>query len=228
MTFTGSAARPVHLWQSANSITAPKVVLNQKLQTLDAVAESSRNPVFTVLAEAPGSNETRPDAEKKKRAPVSSLLRVTSGTVHESYAEELAVFSTGVMRRVTVVTTTPDGPATIRARLVRAYMPATPSPRGTKGSSALTVVDRLTCSRDVHFQSPGRVGSGETLRYTSGNATAVLDGTSERNPTFTDAQHGTITGREIQFNLADNSVRILDASGITHSDNAHKQACRQR
>lgn len=226
MTFTGNAAHPVHLWQSANSIHAPRVVLDQKLQTLDAVTESSRNPVFTVLAEASDAPATR--AGKMQREPASSLLRLTSGAVHESYAEQAVVFSTGVMRNVTVVTTTPDGPATIQARQVQAFMPSGPSPHGPQGSSALTAVNRLTCSGDVLFQSPGRIGRGETLRYTSENATAVLDGTSERNPTFTDSQRGTITGRQIQFNLTDNSVRILDASGITHSGNAQKQTTQHR
>ena len=220
MTFTGDSSRPVHLWQDANSITAPRIVLNQKLQTLDAVSENIQTPVFTVLAQA--QQKTASQAQGKNREQSPSLLRLTSGAVHESYAEEFADFSSGVLRRVTVAATTPDGPATVQSDHVRAFLHLNQPSHATPGSSTFSAVDRILCSGNVRFQSPGRTGSGESLRYTSEDATARLQGDSGHNPTFTDAERGTVSGREIEFYLTDNSVRILDASGITHSGHERK------
>jgi lipopolysaccharide export system protein LptA len=215
ITFTGTADSPVHLWQEASSITAPKIVLNRTLQTLDAEAVSPDRSVYTVLAQLP-----QPAHKTGNRKDTfAHILRFTSGSVHESFAQQLAVFSSGVLPHVTIAATASGGPARIFSDSVRVYLHsdqshATGLPRS---QSALSAVDRMICRGQVRFSSPGRTGSGERLDYTSEDSTMTLTGTSTQDPQMTDQLRGTVSGRTIRFHLDNDSLSILDASGTARS-----------
>ncbi len=215
ITFTGTVVSPVHLWQDASSITAPTIVLNRMLQTLDAEAASRTRPVFTVLAQSP---QPLPKAASKADA-LTHILRFTSGAVHESFAQQLAVFSSGVLPHVTIAATASGGTARIDSNSVRVYLhPDSSHAAGLpRSQSALSAVDRMISSGHVRFSSPGRTGSGETLDYTSEDSTMVLTGTSTQEPKLIDLLHGTVSGRTIRFHLDDDSISITDASGNARS-----------
>ncbi len=219
--FTGKSLVPVRLWQQANSITAPTVLLNRLLQTLDAWSAGSARPVLTVLAEAPQSQASPSAVHSSAHAlhtgPDSRLLRFTSGSVHESFAENLAVFLAEPMQQVTVSAASPGGPAQIQSREIRVYLRSDMPASATHDQQGLSAVDRMVCSGGVRFQAPGRTGSGETLQYTSDDATAVLQGTSEKNPQLNDQFRGTVSGRVIRFHLDNDSIHIIDAKGVTKS-----------
>ncbi len=215
ITFIGTAVSPVHLWQDASSITAPKIVLNRALQTLDAEAASPIRPVYTVLAQSP---QPVHKAASKTDA-LAHILRFTSGAVHESFAQQLAVFSSGVLPHVTIAATASGGTAQIDSNSVRVYLHSDqPHPAGLpRSQSALSAVDRMICRGQVHFFSPGRSGSGENLDYSSEDSTMILTGTSTQEPKLTDQLHGTVRGRTIRFHLDNDSISIVDAIGNAHS-----------
>lgn len=108
------------LWQSANSIVAPIIVLNRQKMTLTAEANGAANPVRTVLVSnrptgnEPGGNKPHDPAKAasgKQETP--SVIRVRSGDLHYSEAERLAVFRSGSVGSVTAETTQADGAATV-------------------------------------------------------------------------------------------------------------------
>ncbi len=217
MTFLGDAQHPAHLWQDANSVTAPSIRLNRMLQTLDAETSQARNPVVTVLAESPRPSPAGASHAKPGRQPEARILRLTSGRLHESYAQSTADFTAEPLRQVAVAIPTLDGLAWVQSDHVHVQMHPGQSSVARGRDAPLTAVDRMECRGDVRLQMPGRAGQGASLIYTSGDATAVLRGGDGRNPSLTDDQRGTISGREIQLHLTDDRVRILDASGVTHT-----------
>ncbi len=217
MTFLGDAQHSAHLWQDASSVTAPRIRLNRMRQTLDADTSQAQNPVVTVLAESPRSSRAGATGAEQGRGMVARILRLTSGRLHESYAQSLANFTAEPLRQVAVTIPTMDGLAWVQSNHVFVQMHPGQSSAAGAQSTPLTAVDRMECRGDVQLQMPGRTGKGASLVYTSGDATAVLRGGDGRSPSLTDDQRGTISGREIQLRLTDDRVRILDASGVTHT-----------
>lgn len=214
-----STANQPRLWQAANSVSAPLIVLNRQKQTLTAEGNGAVNPVRTVLVRNPSNQPAKANAKGKPDAP--SVIRVRSGDLHYSEGERLALFHGGSVGSVTAETTG-TGAATVVAqeaevKLLPAGVHA--SPRNADSSNTTTPanasVDRLTATGHVTVDWPDRNGSGEKLVYRSEDDTFTLTGTSAVPPRITDQARGTVTGSALIFHSRDDSVTVEGDGGKT-------------
>lgn len=205
-TFSGHA----RLWQVANSVSGPVIVLNQHMQTLVARSTSISDPVRAVLLSAgagagknaeqgPGKNAA---GNMGVRSTVPSVIRVRGGELWYSEAEHRAVMRGGALGAVVAET----GIATSSSDAVDLQL--MPSVNAEGNSSGQTQVDRMTATGHVTLTSQGRRGSGEQLQYSSVTGQYVLTGTSAMPPKLTDPGRGTVSGDSLIFNSRDDSVRV--------------------
>jgi lipopolysaccharide export system protein LptA len=192
-TFRGQA----RLWQQANSIAAPIIVLDRTKQTLAARATSAAEPVRVVLLSAAGQG-----GRKNGKASTPSVIRVSGGDLKYSAGERKAVMRRGAMRNVVAET----AEATTNSAEVELILQPQGNHAGKDGGAAQ--VDRLTARGQVEVSSQGRRGTGEQLVYTESTDEYVLTGTAAVPPKLTDAARGTVTGEALIFNSRDDSVSI--------------------
>ena len=194
-TFKGHA----RLWQQANSVNAPVILLNREKQTLVATSTDAAEPVRTVLlsASAPGTGK---DANGKPATP--AVIRVSSGDLKYSDAERKAVMHGGVLGSVTAET----GTAKSTSNEVELLLLPAGNHAGKDGGESK--VDRMTARGHVVVTSEGRHGNGEQLVYTGETGEYVLTGTSAVPPKMTDPARGNVTGEALIFNSRDDSVSI--------------------
>lgn len=195
-TFKGQA----RLWQQANSISAPVIVLDQNRQTLVAHGAGKAQPVSLVLLSGGGSHAHGEAGVKKSSAP--SLIQVTAGDLKYSAAERKATLhggSAGPVQAVTEAVTTASNDADI------VLLP--PGNHAGPGGSA-EQVDTITARGHVAVTSNGRRGTGEQLVYSSETSQYRLTGTSAAQPCMTDAARGMVCGDALIFNSRDDSVSI--------------------
>ena len=202
----------VRLWQQANSISAPVIVLDRGRQTLVARTTSASDPVRVVMlgagAAMPGSRAsssanvkgTGRSGTAAQRRP--SVVTVRGGDLKYSEAERKAVMHGGVAGNVVAGT----GTATVVADDVELLLLAPGNHAGPDGTAAQ--VDRVTASGNVSVNSQGRRGTGERLVYKSETEDYVLTGTPSRPPRMTDPAKGTVSGTSLIFNSRDDSVSI--------------------
>jgi lipopolysaccharide export system protein LptA len=200
-TFQGKA----RLWQQANSITAPVIVLDRKRQTLTARSTNAAEPVQVVLVSAaaavlPGKQAMVKQTAGKPEAP--SVVRVRGGDLKYSSAERKAVMHGGAAG--SVVASTSDANTTSNELELILLPPGNHA--GKDGEAAQ--VDRMTSRGHVVVASGGRRGTGEQLVYSSETGNYVLTGTAEAPPRLTDPTRGTVTGEALIFNSRDDSVSI--------------------
>jgi lipopolysaccharide export system protein LptA len=201
------------LWQDANSVAAPVIVLNRKKQTLEAHSSMRAEPVEAVLLEtreaAGEMTPARASQHKKEAEPgAPALIRVRGGELHYSDAEHQAVMSSGTLGEVV----TEAGGATCRAHEVTLLL----RPRGSTNQTAK--VERVTANGDVVVSSEGRRGVGAKLVYTSMNGEYALTGTPAKPPRLTDPTRGTATGAALIFNSRNDSVSIEGRGQETRTD----------
>jgi lipopolysaccharide export system protein LptA len=206
-TFRGHA----RLWQQANSVAAPVIVLDRERQTLVARSTDAAEPVKVVLLSAGGpelgraaGNETGPnagrDAGGKSAAP--TVIRVRGGDLKYSDAEHKAVMHGGTLGSVTAET----GTATSVSNEVELLLLPPDNHAGKDGGAAR--VDRLTARGGVKLNSEGRRGTGEQLVYTGETGEYVLTGTASAPPRMSDPARGTVTGEALIFHSRDDSVSV--------------------
>jgi len=247
------AANLPRLWQAANSVSAPLIILNRQKQTLTAQAGGPATPVRTVLLSnpAPKSNpntaETKTEPTKtgkKSKSSTPSVIRVRSGDLHYSEAERLALFHSGSVGSVTAETTDTGGTATVvsqdtEVRLLPAGVHANPqnarpnaaSAHGTAAanspspatSSPNTSVDQLTATGHVTIDWPDRKGTGEKLVYLSEDGTYTLTGTAAAPPRMTDQARSTVTGSALIYHSRDDSVTVEGDGAKTVTDTRSKK-----
>ncbi len=191
--FTGQA----RLWQQANSIAAPMIVLDRTQQTLVAHSKGAREPVRVVLLSA-----ASPAAGKSGKSRAPSVIRVSGGDLRYSAGERTAVIRSGAAGRVVA--------ETAEATTSSAEVVLILSPPGNHASrdGATAQVDRLTARGHVEVTSGDRRGTGEELVYTGSTDEYVLTGTATVPPKLTDLARGTVTGEALIFNSRDDSVSI--------------------
>jgi lipopolysaccharide export system protein LptA len=201
-TFRGHA----RLWQQANSVAAPVIVLNRARQTLAARSTDAAEPVKVVLLSAGGpdwgrgaGNETGQNAGKSA-AP--TVIRVRGGDLKYSDAEHKAVMHGGTLGSVTAET----GTATSVSNEVELLLLPPNNHAGKDGGAAR--VDRLTARGGVKLNSEGRRGTGEQLVYTGETGEYVLTGTASVPPRMSDPARGTVTGEALIFHSRDDSVSV--------------------
>jgi len=192
-TFRGHA----RLWQQANSVAAPVIILDRTKQTLVARTEDSAEPVRVVLLSA-----ATPGQSKTAKSDSPSVIRVRGGDLKYSDAERKAIMHSGVLDNV--VAETPD--ATTRSSEVELILLPPGNHAGRDGGSAQ--VDRMTGRGHVTIDSQGRQGTGDQLAYSSANDEYVLTGSAAVPPRMTDPARGTVTGGALIFNSRDDSVSV--------------------
>ena len=211
-TFRGRA----RLWQLANSISAPVIVLDRARQTLVARSTSASDPVKVVMLSAGGaprsSTLSANGSERMGHGTIaetaeaghanSSVIRVRGGDLKYSEAERKAVIRGGAAGSVVAEA----GSATSTSNELELWLLPPGNHAGKDGGAAQ--VDRLTASGHVVVSAEGRRGTGERLVYSSQTDEYVLTGTTANPPKMTDAARGTVTGDSLIFNSRDDSVSI--------------------
>jgi lipopolysaccharide export system protein LptA len=197
-TFRGHA----RLWQQANSIAAPVIVLDRERQTLVARTTDASEPVRAVLLSAGGAAPGSDSAKVQGKENQPSVIRVHGGDLKYSDTERKAVMHSGVLG--TVVTET--GTATSTSNEVEVTL----LPAGKTGDkdSGQSQVDHMTARGHVVLTSEGRRGTGEQLVYTSATGEYVLTGTAAVPPKMSDPARGTVTGEALIFHGRDDSVSV--------------------
>jgi lipopolysaccharide export system protein LptA len=222
----------VRLWEQANSIAAPEIVLNRSRQTLVAHSTNAASPVRVVMLSAGGTDMLRAgqsgsptlsaaEAERMGHgaglAPrgttgtgaAPSVIRVRAGELKYSEAERKAVMSGGAAGSVVAET----GTATSISKELELVLLPPGNHAGKDGAPAQ--VDHMIASGDVVVSSQGRRGNGQRLVYSSETGEYVLTGTAAAPPRMTDPARGKVTGASLIFNSRDDSVSIEGAGGKT-------------
>lgn len=184
-TFRGHA----RLWQQANSVSAPVIVINQSRQTL-AAHSSAGQPVELVMLSAAGTSQSA------KRKP--EMVQVRAGDLKYSEAERKAVLRGHVLADTAT--------ATISSNEADILLLPPGNHAGPNGAQAQ--IDSITLRQHVQIVSQGRRGTGEQLVYTGETGNYTLTGTAAEPPTLTDPARGTIRGQALIFNGRDDSVSI--------------------
>ena len=205
-TFGGHA----RLWQQANSVAAPVIVLDRKKQTLVAHSADPSEPVKAVLLSSGGlepgvgGKQTGTDASKDTagKSSTPSVIRVRGGDLKYSDAERKAVMRSGTLGSVVAETAT----ATTISEEVELILLPPGNHAGKDGGQAQ--VDRMTASGHVVVTSNGRRGTGEQLVYTGETGDYVLTGTAAAPPRMNDPSRGNVTGGALIFHSRDDSVSI--------------------
>jgi lipopolysaccharide export system protein LptA len=192
-TFTGHA----RLWQDANSVNAPVIVLDRERQTLVARTTDGTDPVRVVLLSAADATQAKGG---KSNGP--SVIRVRGGDLKYSDAERKAVMHGAAAGEVVAET----GDARTHSNELELTLLPAGNHAGKNGASAQ--VDRMIARGHVSIDSQGRRGTGEQLEYSGETGNYVLTGTAADPPRMTDAVRGTVTGEALIFNSRDDSVNV--------------------
>ncbi len=204
-TFKGHA----RLWQQANSVAGPVIVLDRQRQTLVARSTDPAEPVKAVLLSTgglePGVSKPAASASGKEAAgkqATPSVIRVRGGDLKYSDAERKAVMRSGGLGPVVAETATAETDSDAVELLL---LPAGNHAGKDGGQSQ---VDRMTALGHVVITSEGRRGTGEQLVYTGEDGDYVLTGTSTVLPRMTDSQRGSVSGEALIFHSRDDSVSV--------------------
>jgi lipopolysaccharide export system protein LptA len=207
VTFRGHA----RLWQQANSVAGPVIVLNQHLRTLVARSSDPTEPVRAVLlsASAPGAGKKAgqiPDqnagANPGAKGGAPAVIRVRGGELWYSDAERRAVMrGSGLGAVVAETGTAMSSSDTVELRLM-------PAGNHDGGSGGQAQVDRMTATGHVVLTLQGRRGTGERLEFSSVTGEYVLTGTAAAPPKMSDPERGTVTGEALIFHSRDDSVSV--------------------
>jgi lipopolysaccharide export system protein LptA len=196
--FDGNA----RLWQDANSVEGPAIVIDRERRTLTARSTGAANPVRVVLlskgnagaVKAPGGS-----GERNAKSNPPAVIRVRGGDLWYSDVERRAVMRGGGLGAVTAEA----GTATSASDQVELQL--APAEGRASGQSQ---VEKMTASGHVVVTSQGRRGVGEQLVYTGATGIYVLTGTAVAPPRMSDPERGTATGEALIFNTRDDSVSI--------------------
>ena len=198
-TFRGNA----RLWQEANSVAAPVIVLNRVKQTLSATSADASDPVRVVMLSAgQGLSAKQPGAQGKSKPAAPQVIRVSGGQLKYSDAEHKARMLAGAASNVVAETAS--------AQSVSDQVEMTLLPPGNHAGKdgAAAQVEELTASGHVTVTSQGRRGVGSHLVYTSETGEYVLTGTAQAPPRMVDPGKGMVTGDALIFRSGDDSVSI--------------------
>jgi len=212
-TFRGHA----RLWQTANSVAGPVIVLDQQKQTLVAHSSDPAEPVKAVLLstgslESGAANKPADASANPQKKSEPSVIRVRGGDLKYSDAEHKAIMRAGAIGNVVAQTPT----ATSVSDQVELILLPPGNHAGKDGTQAQ--VDRMTARGHVVVNSGGRHGTGEQLVYTGETGDYVLTGTAATPPRMTDPTRGVVSGDALIFHSRDDSVSIEGGSRRTTTD----------
>jgi lipopolysaccharide export system protein LptA len=211
-TFKGQA----RLWQDANSVAAPVIVLDRTRRTLTAHGAGAADPVKLVLLSAGGTPGAKADSPKQA-GDKNSDNKPKTPSVIQVWGNDLLYTDT---TRKAVLHATPGG--TVRAETGSAVsnsdvVELTLLPAGNHASKEAggAQVDKMTARGNVVLTSQDRKGTGEQLVYTGQTEQYVLTGTPAKPPRLSDPAQGVVTGNALIFNSRDDSVSIEGAGNKT-------------
>lgn len=224
-TFYGAPNTDARLWQGANAITAPTIILARTRQLL--IAQGPAKGVKATFAEGarkagkPGANV--PSGIEASNAGGAGVMRVISSGLTYSGGERKASFTGGV--------TGQDATGTLHAASLDVYLaperaavmktaPAS-KPKGAAASQMAGPggqIDHIIAAGHVDFQQGERKATGDKLVYTADDEHFVLTGTADAPPRVTDPVHGTVTGSSLIFNNRDDSVVVSRGQSATVTD----------
>jgi lipopolysaccharide export system protein LptA len=196
--FDGNA----RLWQDANSIEGPVIVLNRDKRTLAARSQGAAAPVKVVLLSAGNASSGKPQGGgggHGSKPPAITVIRVRGGDMVYSDVDRRALMRGGQLGAVTAET----GTATSTSDQVELHLAS-----AAGHSNGQSQVETMTASGHVVVTSQGRRGVGEQLVYTGATGNYVLTGTAAVLPRMSDPERGTATGGALIFNSRDDSVSI--------------------
>jgi len=222
-TFRGQA----RLWQQANSIAAPVIVLDRTRQTLVARTSDSAEPVRAVLVSVAGAESAKAPGNGPGNGPSGkpaqpSVIRVRGGDLKYSDAERKAVMHAGVLGNVVAEA----GTATSASNEVELTLLPPGNHAGLDGAAGQ--VDRMVARGRVVLSSEGRRGTGEQLVFTSENAEYVLTGTAAVPPKMTDPARGTVSGAALIFHSRDDSITVEGGPRKTTTETTAPKRGRER
>ena len=218
VTFRGHA----RLWQQANSIAGPVIVIDRQAKTLVARSADRAEPVRVVMLSA-GNRDTGslpgkgPTVDSGGKSGEPSVIRVRGGELDYSDVDRKAVMVGGVMDTVVAET----GSATSVSNQVELHLAA--AGKGAAREAGQGQVESMTASGHVVVTSQGRRGTGEQLTYTSKNGEYVLTGSPASPPRITDLARGNVTGEALIFHSLDDSVSIEGGGRETRTETTVRQ-----
>jgi lipopolysaccharide export system protein LptA len=194
------------LWQQANSVSAPLIVLNRDRHSLAATTASAAEPVRAVLVSESSTDPARAQGKEggkeQAKAKQPSVIRVRGGDLKYSDLERKAVMRAGLLSAVVAEM----GTATSSSNEVEVLL--LPASKNASRNTGQSQVDHLTARGHVVLTSEGRRGAGEQLVYTGATNEYVLTGTATVPPKMTDPSRGTVTGEALIFHGRDDSVTV--------------------
>lgn len=180
------AAHPALLWQAANSIAAPEIVVDRRDQTL-----TTRGGRVTGVFADPGSKATGSAA----------VVRAEADTLRYSGQERKGTFSGDVVARQAGGTLRADSAEIIMSTVADGQgATRVPNPRGS--------LESLICQGSVQVDQGARRGSGAKLVYTSADGRFVLSGRAGSPAQVSDRLHGTVSGASLIFTNRGDSVEV--------------------
>jgi lipopolysaccharide export system protein LptA len=213
-TFKGHA----RLWQQANSIAGPVIVLDRPRKKLVSRSADPAEPVRVVLLSSAGletGSTGGKDSGGKSSGP--SVIRVRGGELDYTDFDRKVVMLGGGLGPVVADTTS----ANSISNRVELYLQ--PAGAHTGRDEAQGQVDRMTASGHVVVNSQGRRGTGEQLTYTSKTGEYVLTGTPAVAPRIYDPARGNVTGEALIFHSRDDSVSIEGGGRETRTETTVRQ-----
>jgi lipopolysaccharide export system protein LptA len=226
-TFRGHA----RLWQQANFVSGPEIVLNQHLHTLVARSSDTAEPVRVVMlsasGEGAGKRSTQPEGQPAGQSagsnaegqpPGPAVIRVRGGELRYSDADRRAVMHGGSLGAVVAET----GTATSSSDAVELDLMPAGDHEASGGETAQ--VDRMTAMGHVVLMLQGRRGTGEQLVYSGASGEYVLTGTAAEPPKMSDPERGMVTGQALIFHSRDDRVSIEGGGSETQTKTTAPEA----
>lgn len=211
-TFKGHA----RLWQQANSIAAPVIMLDRTRRSLTAQSASAAEPVrVTLLSNGATASGAAPAKGANANRSGPAVVRVRGGDLVYSDADRKAVMQGGALGPVVAETAS----AVSASSEVELYL----LPAGSHAGNGQGQVDRMKATGHVVLDSQGRHGTGEQLTYASSTGEYVLTGTALAPPRIVDPVRGAVTGQALIFHSGDDSVSIEGDGHETRTDTTVRQ-----
>jgi lipopolysaccharide export system protein LptA len=213
--FTGHA----RMWQQANSIQGPVIVLDRTKKSLVSRSTDAAEPVRVVLLSngISATPSASASAGNTAKSATPSVIRVHGGELDYSDVDRKAVMLSGSLGPVVAETGTATS-ASNRGDLFLTPAGAHPAKEAAQGQ-----VDHMTASGNVLLTSDGRRGTGDQLTYTGSNGQYVLTGSPAAPPRMTDAARGNVTGQALIFNSRDDSVTVEGGGHETRTETTVRQ-----
>jgi lipopolysaccharide export system protein LptA len=212
-TFYGTVSAPARMWQDADSLLAPVILIDRNKNLLQAWGEGG--PHATGEPQVDANFTTAMGARHEQ-----TVVRVRSATMLYSDRERRGDFRGSVTAQDgndavrcddALIFLKPEETATEKA--AGGERSAAGVTKETAAGSGNAQLERMVATGHVVFTQPERRGNGEKLVYTAADGRYVLTGTASNPPTLWDQTHGTTTGERIAFNSENDSVEVTGGKG---------------